>query len=669
VSHKAPRAAASHEASWPKRLSLAALLLLTLELLVVIVTGGASLLGPEPVGMLGFGVRAAAVGAAFVLRFRVLPAPQRRISRGRLTLCLLLLPTLFQFQFAGGRINGDGLMYYPYVRSLWKDFDLDFTNEYTHFGLITRGDLRVPTKTGLRRSIFAIGPAILWSPFFWIGEGVVRVQDLVGGSADLSGYGPAHRNAVALGSLLYGFAAVLLIESMLRRYFDGRVAFGAAFLAWGATNLHWYMVDQPTMSHAPSAFSAALAVWLWDRDRGRRTAWGFALLGLSMGIAMCVRWQNGVLLILPGLELLQSLRREPGRWPTWVASGACLLVAATLGAFPQMAAWKALYDEWILRYPPHGAHFMRFDHPYVLNTLFSSRHGLLSWTPVLWGGFLGFVPLVRTRRSLALPLLVPLVLMTYVNMCSGDWWAGGSFSNRRFDSLLPVLAVGLAAFVEVAWVTLRARPQAVLALAAVPFLWWNVTLAEQVRRGWIPRDDTVSFPRMVENGWRVMADAVGSPPTWPASWVFALQHRRPPSQYDGLVGRYLFYMHNNMRGLIEIGDGADERMLGEGWSRIESHGEAGVRRVLGRARLFAPLDVPTDLAVGVRAASASPRTVTVSVNGRPAGRFVATAELEEHELEVAAGFWHREVNDVVLETDGEDLQVDHVTFRRIGEPR
>jgi hypothetical protein len=655
-------------ARWRRRLSLALLLLLALDLLVVIVTGGASplALGRLPVGMSGFALRALAVGCLFVLRFRVLAMPERRVGRGRMILGLLLLPTLFQFQFGGGRINGDGLMYYPYVRSLWKDFDLDFTNEYTHFGLITRGDLRNPTKTGLRRSIFSIGPGLVWTPFFWVGEGVARVEDLVGGPADLSGYGPTHRNAVALGSLLYGFAAVLLIHSLLLRHFDRRVAFGASLLTWGATNLHWYMVQQPTMSHAPSAFAAALVIWLWDRDRSRRGLWGYALLGLSMGVAMCVRWQNGVLLVLPGLELLRSLWQEPRRLSGWAAGGACLLAGAAVGAFPQMAAWKVLYDEWILRYPPHGADFMRFDHPYILNTLFSSRHGLLSWTPILWGGFLGFLPLVRRRRALALPLLVPLVLMTYVNMCSGDWWAGGSFSNRRFDSLLPVLAIGLAAFVEVAWAALRARPEAALGLAAVPFVLWNVTLAEQVRRGLIPRDDTVSFPRLVENGWRVMAEAVGSPPTWPASWIFAWRHERPPSQYDGLVGRYLFYMHNNMRGHIEIGDGADEAMLGEGWSRIETLGEAGVRRALRRARLFAPLDQPVDLSIRVRAAAALPRTVTVSVNGHPAGRFLATSNLEVHEVAAAARFWRREINEVELTSDGDDLQVDYVAFQRIG---
>src|SRR5919108_1212656 len=97
-------------------------------------------------------------------------------------------------------MSGDGVMYYVYVRSLLKDGDVDFTNEYAHYGLLEREDLRVPTRTGHRRSVFSIGPALLWTPSFLLGDAVARVQGMRGESSDLSGYGPTYVNAVALGS-------------------------------------------------------------------------------------------------------------------------------------------------------------------------------------------------------------------------------------------------------------------------------------------------------------------------------------------------------------------------------------------------------------------------------------------------------------------------------------
>ena len=640
---------------------LAALLALAaLDLVVIVVTGATSVLpGLSPVGAAGFALRAAAAGALLALLWKG--------DRARLALVLLLLlPLLVQFQVAGRRLSGDGVMYYVYVRSLVKDADVDFKNEYTHYELIDRGDLSVPTKTGLRRSIFAIGPGLVSIPFFLLGEAVARAESLTGRAVDLSGYGPEHVNAVALGGLVFGFTAVLLIHATLRRHFSAGTALGGALLVGAATFLPWYMVQQPTMSHAASTAVAALVLWLWDRSRGRRTKAGFLLLGLVLGLAMCVRWQNGVLLVLPGLDLLAAWRHDRRAWKGPLAAGGLLAFGALVGALPQMLAWKALYGMWVLPYPPHGADFVRLDHPFLMNTLFSSRHGLLSWTPVLWAGYLGFIPLLRRRPREAWPLLLPLVLMTYVNACSGDWWAGGSFSNRRFDSLLPILAFGLAAALEVARAALGARPQVALGLVALPMVVWNVALMEQVRRGWIPRDDTVAFPRLVGGGARVVAEAVGSPTTWPASWLFAWENRRPPGQYDLLVGRYLFYRQNNMAGHVEVGGPGAEDMLGEGWGPARVVDGLRGRAVLGRARLFAPLDVPEDLELRVRAWAPAGTEVRVSVNGHDAGRFWAEPSWLEARLRAGAGFWRRELNDVVLEASGEGVLVSGADFARLG---
>jgi hypothetical protein len=636
------------------------LALAALDLLFVVVTGSRSILpGLSPVGPVGFAARAALTALLLAVVWRG--------DRARLALVLLLLlPLLLQFQIAGRRLSGDGVMYYVYVRSLVKDADVDFANEYTHYELIGRGDLSVPTRTGLRRSIFSIGPGLVSIPLFLLGEAVARGEHWAGRAVDLSGYGPHHLNAVALGGLVFGFAAVLLAHAMLRRHFASGTALGAALMVGAATFLPWYMVQQPTMSHAPSTAAAALALWLWDRDRSARTPRGYLALGLVLGLAMCIRWQNGVLLVLPGLDLLAAWRRERGAWRRH-AKGAALLATGTLaGAFPQMAAWKALYGMWVLPYPPHGADFVRLDHPFLMNTLFSSRHGLLSWTPALWAGYLGFLPLLRRRPGLALPLLAPLVLMTYVNACSGDWWAGGSFSNRRFDSLLPILAVGLAAAIEIGRAALGARPHAVLGLLALPVVVWNVALMEQVRRGMVPRDDTVSFPRLVGGAARVVADAVGSPPTWPASWLFAWRHGRPPGQYDLLVGRYLFYRQNNMGGHVEVGGPGAEDMLGEGWGPARVVDGIRGRTVRGRARLFAGLDVAEDLELRLRARATAGTEVRVSVNGREAGRFWAEPSWLEARLRAGAWFWRRELNDVVLETTGEGVLVSAVDFVRLG---
>jgi hypothetical protein len=645
--------------------------LLLVDLTFVIVGGGASLVdlrGDSRVEGLGFFPRCAAIALLLLWRYGALATD--RADRGRLLLALLLLPALAQFHFAGGRIGGDGVSYFVYTRSLVKDGDLDFTNEYTHYGWIDRGDIKVPTRTGLRRSIFAVGPGLVSIPFFLLGEAVGRMQALAGATIDLSGYGDVHVHAVGLGGFLYGFAAVLAIHALLRRHFLESVALLATLLLWFATFLHWYMTQQPTMSHVSSTCGAALILLVWDKSRRARSARGYALFGLLLGFAMCLRWQNGVFLVLPGLELLRRVGREGLPWPRAARFGGLLALGALVGVSPQMAAWKVLYGVFVLPTPPHGADFLRLDHPWILNTLFSSRHGLLSWTPVLWAGFLGFLPLLKRKPAVAVPLLLPLLLMTYVNMCSGDWWAGGSFSNRRFDSLLPVLAFGTAALIESLRRFVGRKPEWALAGLALPVILWNGLLVQQVRLGLIPGHDAVEGPRLVGNAARLVSATVGFPTTWPASWTFAAQTGLSPAQYDRLVGRYLFYRQNNRQGRIRIGADDDVPMLGEGWGPVGRADGVLYRSTREPARVLAPLDVAEDLDVLVHAASeAEPVRVTVRVNGRDAGRFLAEREWDEHGLRVPSGLWRRELNDVVLAPDGGALRVAKISFVRLKEKR
>jgi len=650
-----------------RRLTGAALGVLTADLLLIVITGEHSLLLPfglSPVGPFGFAVRAALAGLLFVLRFRSLVPRHERLSGGVLALSLLLLPTLVQFQIAGGRINGDGLSYYVFVHSLWKDGDFDLTNEYEHFGMLSRGDLQMPTKTGLRRTIYSVGPAVVWGPFFGLGELVGRADRALGGDPDLSGYGPYHRNAVALGSLLYGFFALLLIHALLRRHFAEGTALAAVLRVYFATFHYWYMVFQPTYSHAASAFFATFAITLWERGRGRSGSFAFLALGLVLGLAMSVRWQNGILLLLPAFDLVQRWRRAPLTARSLAPHALALAGGTLIGALPQLLAWKAIYDYWVLPYPPQGPGFVRLHHPFVLETLFSSRHGLLSWTPVFWLGFLGMLPLAKRRPALARAFAPPLILMTWVNMGVADYWGGASFSNRRFDSLLPVFAFGFAAAIDALRRFVALRPRAVTFAIAAPLCVWNLALAEQLRLNWIPADDTVAFPTLARNAAQLVSDQLGFPTTWPASWLFAARHGRP-GQYDLVVGRYLFYMQNNLGGHVEIGAAGDEALLAEGWGGIEDYDGVAARRIKGHARLFASLDAPEDLELRLRVNAPEPRRLRVLVNGRAAGELWAGSGWAERRVAVPVAFWRREVNEIALVTDAAtDVRVDAVSFVR-----
>jgi hypothetical protein len=570
----------------------------------------------------------------------------------------LAIPMLAaQLRLPVPRLDADAVEYFSHVRSLYFDHDLDFANEFEHFGILTRGDKRQPTITGHRRTIFSVGPALLWMPFYAAGDLVARAQGRVE-----DGYAPAHIRAVTLGSLAYGVAGLLLLASVLTTLVPATIARLTVLALGYGTFLYWYMVHEAAMSHALSFFMAAVVLRLWWTSRSHLSLSRALLLGLCIGLAATVRWQNGVLLLLPAATLLRTLRADFA--PSFRA-GAATLAAFAVGATPQMLAWKAIFGAYLLADPPHGRDFLRLDHPYLLETFFSSRHGLLYWTPLLWTGFLGYFLLLRRDRFAALATGVPLLVMSYVNVCSGDWWAGGSFSNRRFDSVLPLLALGMA--VSFAWFARQVarRPLLPLAVAAFALTVWNGLFMEQYRRNLIPRDDAVSFAVVAENSATLLSGGVGTPVAWPANFVFAYQHDAPLAKYDLAVGQYLFYRQNNLGGVIDLGnERGDPGLLLEGWARPIPCGDGRCRTIEKSARLLVPLDVPEALVAVVRARGAG--SLALAINGRETALWPLEEDaFVERRVALPREGFVREMNELRLTALPGPVVVDRIVFERI----
>ena len=583
-----------------------------------------------------------------------------------LVLFLILIPTIYQFRGLERRMVADGFFYYSYVQSFWKDFDLHFEDDYRKLGILHRPSLDQPTDTGYRRNIFSVGPAIFWTPFFLLGELSARMATWSGMDVNLQGNGPFHWNAVAIGSLFYGFLAVLLIQSLLRRYFSKSVAFAGALLTWLATQLHWYMVYQPWMAHALGTFTAALFIWHWDRSRLRRGSKDAFVLGLIGGLMACVRWQNGILLLLPFLDWLYCLWRQDREV---LLVGTALLPGFIIGLAPQLIAWQIIYGHLFYFDPPHGTAFVNYSRPFPVELLFSSRHGLLTWTPILWFGFMGLIPLLKKRLTTVWMMTICLALITYLNMSVAEWWSANSFSNRRFDGALPILAFGIAASFGILSRFVSRKPSlAAFGLLAF-FPVWTLLFMEQYHRHRIPIDDVVSFADVAGNSADILFEKIGYPFAWPANLSFARRHDTSPSKFDTVVGRYFFFIHRIPRERFEIGED-DGALIGDGFGRPEHRADRWVRVQRRRkARLFIPLERDELLRVTLHlSVRPKPVVVNMKLNSEDVGRFLATPGFTNYELPAPTRF-PMGVNELTFEpefeNEGQILLLDRIVFNLI----
>jgi len=485
------------------------------------------------------------------------------------TLTALLPLVLGALYLQPQRVASDGIFYYAPLRSLVVDGDLDFENEYRVLG--ARPGYFQRTVTGRLPNNYSVGPAIAWLPFF-LGAHALGLLGLY----RPTGFGYPYFTAIATGTAVAGFVGVVFVFRLLRVYFPSAIAFTATVFVWLASFHIWYMVFEPSMSHAMAM--ASVALFLWRTQGGLRDTKDFAWAGVLGGIAALIRWQNVVFLPV-GLAVSWSKYGRP-KTVSLVAGAAAFALVFT----PQLLYWKSLYGGFLLI--PQGGGYIDWARPELMAVLFSSRHGLLAWAPLLWLGVLGFPGFFRREPVLAGALALATMAAWYVNASVFDWWVGASFGSRRFDGAIPGLALGVA--VSIRWWSIQVarRPLFASSLMLAPFVVWNGMLMGVYFTGTIPPDGPTSFRQAAGDGLDLFYPRTGYPPSWPAAIRDRLRYGRPLGSYD-LSGSLT--VSNNVD--IRMGD-TDALYLGRGWS-LPRRGRATTRRIAGhRAEIFFLLNEP-----------------------------------------------------------------------------
>ena len=510
--------------------------------------------------------------------------------------CLLLL--LFLFHWGFERAASDGREYFVQVRSLVIDRDLDFANENATFGV--RGTA----------SRYAFGAPLLWAPFFALCHLWLGLLNLLGGDFVREGFGNPYQRAVGIGTVVYGFAALVLIAQLLGDYFSRRLSFLVTIVLCFGSFLVWYLAVENSMVHGVSMFATTLFLFLWHRGRAQPSMTRWALVGAAGGLMAMVRWQNGLFVVLPVAQMaVETWRQVEGdrrlKLRQVFQRGVVFAAALGLAFLPQLVFWKIVRGAWISL--PTGEHGVSWTSTHIADVLFSSNHGLVSWTPVIYLALLGLPLFVRRDAVLAAALIVGFLGQLYVNSTVDVWWGGSGFGGRRFANCAMVFAVGLASLLE--W--LRRRPLVAPAAVLVGFLALNTVFILDLRQGRWPAQEGVTFDDILGS----LYERLGNPFSFPVNAGIAWSYDVGLPLYDRLKGR----TYNNLE--IDIGAPGDERFLGEGWFGRERDPRFTFRwSAEDESVVVVPLKESDDYRLEIQCApfaypGALPQTIELVVNG------------------------------------------------------
>lgn len=443
------------------------------------------------------------------------------VDRGRLKATWVLVALFaLSLPFVNPYVRGDGNGYYAYLPSLLIDGDLDFENQFRRADPLfrslyfdERGGLRPKMRSATGRAVnqWAVGPALLWLPFFLPAHVGVTLARLVGAAVSPDGYAAPYRWACAVGTATYGWLAILIGYSLAARVSGSRAALAAALAVWGASSLPVYMYFLPFHVHALAAFAVALFLWYWLR----RIPFGWqpgrwALWGATAGLMTEVYYLNAVMGLAALVELLRGARSDgvAGRWARVRAASA--FAAGGLAAMLPHVVVKTIL---------HGSPFATgyrdeffWTTPRLWQVGLSVEHGLFLWTPIAAVAVAGLVMLACRDRQRVGALLVSFAVFYYAVASYQNWHGQSSFGNRFFVSFAAAFVLGVAAVM--AWVDARFSagslvPQAArVALAALVV--WNAGFVFQWGTDIVPNRGPVDFAAVARNQVTVVPARLGS---------------------------------------------------------------------------------------------------------------------------------------------------------------
>lgn len=436
-------------------------------------------------------------------------------NRSRYEKCLLCLFVL-TLPLVNPWVRGDGVGYYAYGRALLIEGRLDFEKDWLEanpsfrMGRVdSQGHIVANqyTRTGHLDNHFTIGPAILWFPFLLTAHLAVKVSDALGAHIQADGFSWPYTTAIAFGTALYGFLALWLSFRMAKRLFPERWAFLATLGTWFASSLPVYLYFNPSWSHAHSAFIVALFLWYWQRTQDARTFSQWIVLGLIGGLMIDVYYANAFLLILPLMESLRAYWRSFQKPPFPGASNAGRLLVANIVFLTLLllTILPTLISRWIIYGSLLASGYIsvakwNWTSPMLGSVLFSSDHGLFSWTPILGLASVGLILLWRRDPSLGGSLLLVLVGFYYFIASYPDWDGISSFGNRFFVSLTALFVLGLAALLDWLARAWEERGAAIVASGATALLiLWNLGLIFQWGTHLIPARGPISWREAAYN--------------------------------------------------------------------------------------------------------------------------------------------------------------------------
>ena len=329
-------------------------------------------------------------------------------------------------------IRSDGNGYFNYFEAVLGENSIGNQKENGIFLQITNNN-RVINK-------YFVGTALLMSPF------VIPVYLYEKTNKDIVNFKSEYfQKSISIASLFYLLIGMWALSQLLVLFkIDQWIIFFSIFTFFFATNLMYYTIVEPSMSHVYSFSLISIFLLLLKQQVDRFSSLRLIPLMVIFALIILVRPINIlILLFIPFLVSSNKSLIKLFKQTLNITLNHIIAILFFLSViFIQFIFFKLQTDSWVVwSYSNEGFYF---TDPKIFDFLFSFRKGLFVYTPLLFLTILTFFIAYTKQKRILLSLISFLLILIYILSSWWNWYYGDSYGARVMVDFYPVFIILLA---------------------------------------------------------------------------------------------------------------------------------------------------------------------------------------------------------------------------------
>jgi hypothetical protein len=337
-------------------------------------------------------------------------------------------------------IWADAAGYYVY-NAIWHIYDHDIASYPDSIDIKTGNGFLINTSTQKIETKYYSGTALLQTPFFYIAHILAKPLGY-----EANGFSKIYAYGLYFAGIVYAYLGLFFLYQFLKRRVTETISLLTVILLFACTNLFYYSIDAPGMSHVYSFFVFSLIIYLTPKFLERASVFTSILYLSLIMLAVLIRPTNLFICIFPIVYNLNSFKEIPARIQQLIKPKLDYLlggIAAIAMAIPQFLYWKSISGN-LLNDAYKNETFSNWNSPKLLEVWFSTNNGLFTYTPIAILFLLGLFFLKKKHKTMALGILVTFLVISYVCASWWNWWFGCSFGARSFVEYYALLILPFA---------------------------------------------------------------------------------------------------------------------------------------------------------------------------------------------------------------------------------